>query len=139
MPFLHKKSKTDHYNSNKSVEYKPKNGYYSILTNNIYLYEGYIVKDVREGFGIAATKNINNDFMPRYKGYWERNMRNKFGQRYFLNGGYYVGYWMNNMRHGFGKIWYCNGTFYGGYWECNNRSGLGLFVDSNIETPKFFK
>uniref|UniRef100_K7G4W9 Radial spoke head 10 homolog B n=1 Tax=Pelodiscus sinensis TaxID=13735 RepID=K7G4W9_PELSI len=123
-------------------------------------YEGDLVNNVKDGWGIRCYKSGNI-----YEGQWGKNVRHGEGRMRWLttnqeytgkwvNGiqhGYgthtwflkripesqyplrneYVGDFVNGDRHGHGRFFYSSGAMYDGEWVCNKKHGFGRFVFKN--------
>lgn len=66
-----------------------------------------------------------------YEGYLEKDKKNGFGTYVFKNGEEYIGNWSNDKMNGFGVYTFKNGDLYEGNWLDNNMSGEGKYVFKN--------
>ncbi|EFC41252.1 predicted protein [Naegleria gruberi] len=99
-----------------------------ILSNGIY--EGSIVNDVKEGYGVYSYKNGDV-----YEGNWKQDKKHGEGIYYFANGGCFKGKWDYSKKHGRGIISTSDGTNYEEIWSMDkliSKKRLPIFLNPNL-------
>jgi hypothetical protein len=89
-------------------------------------YEGYIINNLREGYGKMTYTNGEI-----YEGNWENDMRNNIGTFTDSVGNIYIGNYKNDLMNGFFNVTYPNGYKYYGEWSNNNPYKIGLYKISD--------
>ena len=96
-------------------------------------YEGSILRNARDGYGvyICADKEKRSNY--EYLGYWKNNLRDgPDGKCFFYSGDLYVGDWKQGKRHGaHGDHFYRKGERYTGEWKNDMKDGMGTLVSAN--------
>lgn len=94
-------------------------------------FNGYIVNDVRSGYGEYYWAGGDC-----YKGNYENGSGNGYGEYYWAGGGCYKGNHKNGLEDGYGEIYYPDGDYYKGNWKNGKRSGIGEYFYANGDSYK---
>eukprot|EP00347_Sterkiella_histriomuscorum_P007834 403347387 len=94
-------------------------------------YEGQILRNLRDGFGVYICSDKEKRSNYEYIGNWKNNLRDGEGKCYFYSGDLYVGAWKQGKRHGQGDHFYRKGERYTGDWKNDMKDGTGTLVSSN--------
>jgi hypothetical protein len=88
-------------------------------------YQGECKRGKRDGYGVMRwIYGENNETV--YKGYWEDDKRNGYGEIEYWWGSVYKGDWIDNSREGSGTYYYSTGTIYKGQWKNDEPNGYGV-------------
>jgi hypothetical protein len=80
-------------------------------------YDGQIIRNLRDGFGVYICGDKEKRTNYEYVGQWKQNNREGVGKCFYYNGDLYVGEWKVGKRHGKGENFYRRGDRFIGYWK----------------------
>jgi hypothetical protein len=89
-------------------------------------YEGELVNEKREGFGLFIYRNGT-----KYEGMFKANKQTGYGKLFQLDGEVYIGEWRDGRINGNGIRYHSNGDKYTGQYVNNIRNGTGTYIFSN--------
>lgn len=112
-------------------------------------FNGYIVNDVRSGYGeyywaggdCYKGNYENNEYNGYGEYYWsdgscfkgdhENGVRSGIGEFFYANGDYFKGAYKNGVRNGYGEEYFANGDCYKGNYENDKYNGYGEYYWSD--------
>lgn len=129
------------------VEYKIpfEKSNFALLIHSEDVYEGFLVDNIRHGFGKYTWKD-GDSYIGEWKfgkmhgkgcktmqdgsfydGEWNNGLACGSGTKVFSTGDVHIGEYKNNLRHGFGTYIWNNNTKYVGYWKNGVFHGKGTY------------
>ena len=95
------------------------------------IYEGQVLNDKRDGWGVFYCANKEKRTNYEYEGQWRDNLREGQGKCYYYNEELYVGEWKAGKRHGEGELFTRKQDRYKGNWKNDLRHGKGTLISQN--------
>ena len=105
--------------------YKMKGGERKQIVNEIGRYEGDVIDDKKEGYGIMDYADTR-----KYVGQWKNDQMEGNGRMIYPDKSIYAGQWKNSQKHGKGILFDRYGVV-----EFNGEWNMGELVESNIYSP----